>query len=370
MSDSHGEMEVEVTPVERRLASSGRVSYASPTVIHETTRTRVVFVPFFVQRSDGTELAIKLVTYKKGESPVDWFMVEEKSLSLGEEAARNLLRALKQHVAVSAHTDDGDYIAIRVSNGTADVAALDPSVVASAVANILEQQDIAQHLLSKELSDELVSAFRTAIRLQELRSAVAKLREHLDGGVCDESVYQRWCEEHTWAFGNAYVVCDDVRDISTGDRIDLLLPTVIARFRDIVELKRPDMEVLNYDASHKNCYFSQHVSKAIGQCHRYLDVLHEEAAKGLRDHPEIVAYHPRAVIVIGRSHDWDEEKLRALHGLNRRMNGITVMTFDQLLLQGERLLAVLQKTPERTVAEEEVTDLEGFAVLDAGDIPF
>jgi len=66
--------------------------------------------------------------------------------------------------------------------------------------------------------------------------------------------------------------------------------------------------------------------------------LHEVAANGLRDHPEIVAYHPRAILIIGRSNKWDSDKLRSLHGLNRRLSGITVMTYDQLLAQGERLI--------------------------------
>ncbi|MGI9167221.1 MAG: Shedu anti-phage system protein SduA domain-containing protein [Pyrinomonadaceae bacterium] len=174
-----------------------------------------------------------------------------------------------------------------------------------------------------------------------MRSAVAQLRLFLDSGEAAEPVYQKWCETHSWAFGNAYVVRDDVREISTGDTLDLLLPNVIAGYRDIVELKRPDMQVLVYDREHKNFYFSSEVSKAIGQCHRYLDVLHEVAANGLRDRPEVVAYHPRATIVIGRSQGWGEPQLRALHGLNRRLSGLTVMTYDHLLAQGERLIEAL-----------------------------
>jgi hypothetical protein len=151
-----------------------------------------------------------------------------------------------------------------------------------------------------------------------------------------------------------------VRNIPAGDHLDLLLPTVIAGFRDIVELKRPDMPVLNWDKAHRNFYFSADSSSAIGQCHRYLDVLHEDASQGLRDHPEIVAYHPRATIVIGRSADWREDQHRALHGLNRRLNGITVMTYDQLLAQGERLVQMLQsEAPE-----------QGESVALDDDIPF
>jgi len=121
----------------------------------------------------------------------------------------------------------------------------------------------------------------------------------------------------------------------------MLLPTVIAGYRDLVELKRPDMDVLRYDRAHRNYYWSADVSRAIGQCHRYLDILHEVAANGLRDHPEIVAYHPRAIIVIGRSNDWQASQLRALHGLNHRLTSVTVMTYDQLLAQGERLLSIV-----------------------------
>ena len=152
----------------------------------------------------------------------------------------------------------------------------------------------------------------------------------------------------SWAFGNAYVMTDAVREISPGDQLDLLLPTVISGYRDIVELKRPDVPVLLYDSAHRNFYFSADVSKGIGQCHRYLDVLQEVAATGLRDHPEVVADHPRDYRdrTVGRL---VREKLRALHGLNSRLTGVTVMTYDQLLAQGERLVGILSaQSPEES----------------------
>jgi hypothetical protein len=87
------------------------------------------------------------------------------------------------------------------------------------------------------------------------------------------------------------------------------------------------------------------VAKAIGQATRYLEVLHDEARRGLRDHPEIVAYYPRAAIVIGRSNGWTDGQYRGLRALNDRLHGITIMTFDQLLAQGERLLDMLRDDP-------------------------
>ncbi len=174
---------------------------------------------------------------------------------------------------------------VRVSEGTAFLGQHDPSKVAKALTQVLSQPEIVEHLEKTELSTQLIAALRGAIRLSEMRTAVATLRENLVAGKCEESVYQEWCDKHSWAFGNAYVERDEVHNISAGDKLDLLLPSVIAGYRDIVELKKPDMQVLFIDDTHKNYYFSSDVSKAIGQCHRYLDVLHEVASNGLRATP-------------------------------------------------------------------------------------
>lgn len=327
--------------IHRRPAKSAPVSYSDPVILHDTSRSRITLVPFFIQHTDYTEFAAKMVTHKKQRPPMDWLVVEEKSVTLGGEALQRLLPALRSHLRVSEEGEDGAYLVIRIQEGTANLGTHDPASVASALAKVLGQEEIVKHLQKTELSTELVNAFKASIRLSEMRSAIADLRNNLESDVTDESTYQKWCESHSWAFGNAYVMRDQVREVSPGDHLDLLLPTVIGGYRDIVELKRPDMSVLKYDSTHRNYYFSSDVSKAIGQCHRYLDVLHEEAAKGLRDHPEIVAYHPRAVIVIGRSCGWDTDQHRALHGLNRRLSGLTIMTYDHLLAQGERLIDVL-----------------------------
>ena len=345
----------DISSIQRKESRSGNVSYSTPVVLHETSKTRITFVPFYIPRTGGTDLAIKVITYRK--DPSGWAVVPEKSTSLQEPAARKLLRALRDNLAVADDgTDDGNYLVVRVSEGTAKLGEHDPKTVARALVSVLGQPEIAEHLQGAELSDELLSAFRGAIRLREMQAAVAQLRHLLDDAKeVNESHYQKWCEEHSWAFGSAYVVRDDVRNISTGDKLDFLLPSVISGYRDIVELKRPDMTVLNFDDTHLNFYFTAEVSKAVGQCHRYLDVLHEVAAKGLRDHPEIVAYHPRAIVVIGRSDKWEHEKLKALHGLNRRLSGVTIMTYDQLLAQGERLIGMI--TPSTPNDEDEIDEL-------------
>lgn len=359
--------------ISRRPAQSGKVSYADAVLLHDSSRTRVVMVPFFVPHSDHTELAVKLVTYSKEPAPHDWALVQNKSLSLKEAPARKLLAALKAHLAVAAETADGEYIAIRVAEGTAQIGDHDPAVVANALSKALGQPGIVEHLRDVELGEHFAGALRGAIRLSEMRAAMAQLRELLASDEQTESTYQKWCEKHSWAFGNAYVMRDEIREIAPGDTLDILLQTVISGYREIVELKRPDKPVLQWDERHRNYYFSSEVSKAIGQCHRYIDVLHEAAAQGLDDHPEVVAYHPRAIIVIGRSADWSKEQARGLHGLNHRLSGIVVMTYDQLMAQGERLVEILgaESSSDYNVdelqADDQVLDAEDYAPRETDD---
>lgn len=150
--------------VRRRQASSGKVSYSDPIELHNSRKSKVVLVPYFIPRSNGTDLAIKIITSVKAEPPNEWKIVSEKSLSLNEAASRRLLIGLRQHLAVAEEAEDGSYILIRVSDGTADIGELDPVIVASALAKVLSHEDIVKHLGEAELSDELVEALKGALK--------------------------------------------------------------------------------------------------------------------------------------------------------------------------------------------------------------
>ena len=347
--------DINLQHLQRKTAKSGKVDYAPTVILSETARTRLKATAFFVPRSNHDDFKLKIEPFKINRNGA-WELVKEKVLNIGDESSRQLLKFLQSRMPLTDEQQAGDFIAIRISDGDASNGGQDREQSALAIKKLLSQEDFVKHLSEIELTQELASALRGSIRLAEMRAAVAELRTKLDSDVCDEQHYQEWCEKHCWAFGNAHVVRDELRTISAGDKLDILLPTVIAGYRDIVELKRPDKEVLIKDTSHRNFYFSNFVSQAIGQCHRYLDVLHETAQNGLRDHEEIVAYHPRATIVIGRSSHWGEPEQKALHGLNRRLHGISVMTYDHLLAQGERLLDMIGARDEESAETAHTSD--------------
>lgn len=354
-----------VNVIEKRQAkNSDAVSFSAPQVIHETSNLRVEFVAYYSVR-DGEKSLVRCrldTRRKKGH-----IIVPDRSLDLSESAARRLFELLR-NVLMITDEDSGNYVFIKLTNGSASFEReRDKAKAAQALNDIVSNPEFVSHLKNQELSSFLREAIQGAVRISEVRSALAQLRRYLDDGEKREHKYQKWCEEHSWAFGNAYIVRDSVRNISRSDSVDLLMPNALTSYRDIVELKRPDMEVLRHDKSHESYYFSEDASIAIGQCHRYLDVFHRAAEKGLDDAEDIISYHPRAIIVMGRSVTWDEKKRKALHGLNQRLHGVSIMTYDCLMTQGERMLQILS---ERQTHTEEHESAESIIEHDPPDVSF
>lgn len=338
----------ELAYFDRRPATSGRVSYCDPVIIRDNRAVRIEALPYFIpHNSSHAELAVKIVRTEKRTGDIC-------EISLKEEDLRVLHQKVGQMLSVAEQEDDGRYLVLRMDQNAQQPEMRDEAV--RALGSALESRTFAQRLARHADPVALAEAFSASVRLGELRSAVTELRVNLAEGKSRETIYQDWCERHSWAFGNAYVARDTQRVIGVGDQVDLLLESTVNGFRDIFELKQPDFDVILYDKTHRNWYWSAQTAKSIGQCHRYLDTLHRNAQHGLMpDRPEVVAYHPRAVIVIGRSHDWNPDQLRALHGLNSRMHGINVMTYDQLLARCEALLQQLTDVDRRDNAGEELS---------------
>jgi histidinol-phosphate/aromatic aminotransferase/cobyric acid decarboxylase-like protein len=71
-----------------------------------------------------------------------WAVVEEKSLSLREAEARKLQNALRAHLAVAESGEAGNFLLIRVAEGTAQLGAHDPAQVAAALMKVLVHRRI------------------------------------------------------------------------------------------------------------------------------------------------------------------------------------------------------------------------------------
>lgn len=322
-------------------ASSGKVDYGQKVVIRGggKTTTHLEVLPTFVPRSGKEDLCLKIAYWKtkRGQYltgfPAEFTLTEAEILQLREVIDRNL--------ALSGN-ESGQYLLIKLDDAEAvNLDGRNAAAVGKALLSLLAKPGIEESLVDLPSATQIVNGIQTSLKIRSLESGIAELESALEDGIAEESFYQGWCERNAWAFGNAYAMRDAVRNIALGDSVDLLMKRTTDQFRDIFELKRPGHAVLGYDDSHKSYYWASETSRTIGQTHRYLDALHEAAAKGLRDHPEVLAYYPYGTIVIGRSNDWDADRQQALHGLNARLHSIRVITYDHLLEQAKRALAIL-----------------------------
>ncbi|MFJ9819293.1 Shedu anti-phage system protein SduA domain-containing protein [Streptomyces sp. NPDC101151] len=337
----------EPTYFDRRPASSGQVSFCDALTLRDNRAVCIKALPYFIpHNSTRSELALKIIREDKRSG-------EPCEISLKEDELRALKKHIAQCLSVAEQDEDGQFLVLRTDALPAQVDMSDDA--ARALGGALDNRAFARRVTQHVDPESLARAFSASVRIGELRSAVTELRQNLNEGKTREDVYQNWCECHSWVFGNAYVARDDQRAIGLGDQVDVMMKSAANGLRDIFELKRPDAKVLIFDKTHKNWYWSSDTASAIGQCHRYLDTLHRVGMQGFDpNHPEYVAYHPRAVVVIGRSQGWNDAQLRALHGLNSRMHGISVMTYDQLLAQCEALLSQITRTADEQDASEDI----------------
>ena len=345
--------------------ANDNVELGETTVLHSSNKTEIAMMPFFIKHSDPQkerDLYIKITKSKK----VSGLSVPECEINIKESSAIVLRNKLNELLALKKVPENGNFLIVRLGDEhQVDLSGLNSTDVAKAVISVLESDEIISQIDAVDFSDDLAFAFRNSIRIKSLIKAMDEFEAALDT-INDEQFYQKWCEQNGWIFGNQYVMKDEERRISRNDNVDFLATSVISGFRDIIELKKPTFSVLNYDQSHDSFYFTAEISKAIGQCHRYLDVFAEEAAAGLRDNREIIAYHPRATIIVGRSNEWTEQQHKSLHGLNSRLNGISVLTYDHLLLQGRRLINMLQAQHQEDTGDSDSC----FDDIGDGELPF
>lgn len=325
----------------KKTAKSGRTGYAPPVKLRENRQTKIEVVPHFIPKNGDEALAISIKKYSVDEIDGGWLEDKGASFSLSPEETMLLSEKLVELQALIGAKPNQRYIAVPLGNEALSFPQASSSQVVEALIRAISNPQLAEAIAAHSPSESWIRLMKTGLRIGEIRAATTELSRMLSDESLTEHDYQRWFDLHYWVFGNAYVAKDEIKRIGRSDNIDLLLKQTASGLRDIVELKRPISQVLDYDPSHKQYYFSREASKAIGQCDRYLNVFSEVARKGLIDEPDIVAHHPRAIIVIGRSNDWDKAKREALHSLNSRLHGITVMTFDHVLEQACQMLAIV-----------------------------
>lgn len=157
----------------------------------------------------------------------------------------------------------------------------------------------------------------------------------------NEHAYQHWFEQHPWVFGTEYVRKINLREIEPSAKIDLALETVDG-FLDILELKQPKVELLQFDKSHDTWYFAPDISKVLAQAAKYIDAVDrktEDMYYRTRNWEKPIHFvRPRVRVIVGRSHTWKIEQHESFRRLKATLHCIELLTYDHVLQQAEQLV--------------------------------
>ncbi len=154
-----------------------------------------------------------------------------------------------------------------------------------------------------------------------------------------EAIFQKWITRNLlWIFGVEYIGHKkDGRKISIFSEADLVMESMDG-FIDLIELKRPEHAIFNFDNSH-NCYYpSVELAKALGQCGHYLKELDLYKSQYQIEH-KVKVLRPRIKIIIGRTDKFNDEQFEALRMLNCNLSHAEIVSYDYLLSCGNHILS-------------------------------
>jgi len=223
---------------------------------------------------------------------------------------------------------------------------------AEVVKNLKEQKKLLKSEI--EQLEELQKNSNIALfqnRIKELKERLGSKKQFAE--TRGKNSWQSWIYKNNWLFGSNYQTPIEKEKIGFDSIPDYLFPTIDG-FLDILEIKLPSHDVILDDSSHAHSFkWSGKVSEAIGQVVTYLHEIEinqlqiqqriEENYKDLFNEQKIFVIKPRAFILVGRNTGWSPEKRRALRKLNYSLHGIEVLTYDDLLNRGERIVEMYNK---------------------------
>lgn len=165
-----------------------------------------------------------------------------------------------------------------------------------------------------------------------------KASQELDQLLSDspkELKLQEWIQNNTWVFGVEYINFFETSKIGIHSDSDFIVESLDG-YADLIELKKSEFKLFNYDGSHKNYYPTAELSQAVGQSIEYLKVM-EDHRHILKDQDNILVLKPRIKIVIGRSSQMNDKQKEALRLLNDSLHNIEVMTYDEIKARADKL---------------------------------
>ncbi|MCK5126680.1 MAG: DUF4263 domain-containing protein [candidate division Zixibacteria bacterium] len=219
---------------------------------------------------------------------------------------------------------------------------------------------VIEKLLKGDYSEEIWQALvdenptlatkMSLARIYEERKQVLSAFEHDIDRDLPEKHWQKFLEQNRWIFGSSYIGRIGETRINIKSTLDHPLITEDGHL-EIVEIKKPTFPFWrkNKDGSnfqYRDKYLVPHSELvcALSQGTNYiLEVEREMDKRTWADtHDGIYPIKPKCLVVHGRSSGWGDLESTAYRVFNDSLHGITVITFDHLLLRARQIIELFK----------------------------
>lgn len=316
--------------MEKISVNSGRGFKYNSTVLHETSKQKieaqVVSVP---DGKNGGVHHFDLVITKYIKNPTQsWEEAEVSKIRFTSDDTQSLQKLLN---FLKVQKDIAQYNKASLQISDKSLSKEDREFVQ----NVLKYFDTPEKkaLLVQAKSEDVNNLYASVKHAKNVKAS--KELNQLLADTSKELKLQEWIQNNTWVFGVEYINFFETSKIGIHSDSDFIVESLDG-YADLIELKKSEFKLFNYDASHKNYYPTADLSQAIGQSIEYLKVM-EDHRHILKDQDNILVLKPRIKIVIGRSSQMNDKEKEALRLLNDSLHNIEVMTYDEIKARADKL---------------------------------
>lgn len=376
---------VETTSTSRTTADCSAVT------LRETSTTRLVFKPEIIDNSSDAEASVKgTFAFERKSKNDEWTPVSAESLATlkmgegyklelhtaevlafykaltsfyeiakqyGVKRGQNEFVMVDSHVAVLKQMKAEDLRNVIQANN-----AIGPTVLSGLLSWIVGTSDpvtSAKQLLAA--TDVGLSTLSAAVNLRALEEAVTLWQTNEANGNEEfwqnELTQRSFLLEHIFASpitivrGKAYVGGKTIEN-QHGKVVDFLAKNTSTRNATLIEIKTPSASLLGKEYRDGAFVPSVELTGSIVQVLTYKKIFQASVSQVLTQHDDLEVFDPACVIIVGNASELDTSEKRSSFELFRsQLNGVTVVTFDELFKRTEQLLALLEASDSESPVE-------------------
>lgn len=208
------------------------------------------------------------------------------------------------------------------------------------------------HKVLEELEDANLQSLSASMNVERLK----RIRDDFAANLSNssEGYWQKFFEANAWIISQAFSLPCTLYDSQAyvggkslgnkgGNLPDFLYQNKLTKNLAIVEIKKPDTRLLGRPYRAESYSVSEELSGAVNQVLSYRQsLLNEFNALYVNSGASIEAFSPRCVVVIGNTNQLsDRTKTSSFENFRGALNGITILTFDELLAKLDDLIGIL-----------------------------